>query len=262
MTNVASLEAANTLVGETAKAKQAMTTDDFMKIMLTELTNQDPLEPMKNQELLNQIASIQELQSSQAMTESFESITNRFDDFMGQLGTFLNREQLSSASKMIGQMVSGISTDGRSAFGKVVAVKLEANNVLLELDTGETIKINDMTRLGGSSTKDIVGSLVMGTTLDGQNFLVGLVDSVKVEGDNVTLHLESGAELPLSQATIITPDTAHFLTGLFVEGPDQVQGFVQGYRIDGPGIEGVTLLLDNQEELPLTKLTNIRSSNA
>jgi flagellar basal-body rod modification protein FlgD len=262
MTTVASLEAANTLADTTAKNKQILDTDDFMKILLTELTNQDPFEPMKNQDLLNQISSIQELQSNQAMSDSFTKITDRFDGFMGKLDTFLNREQLSSAGGMIGQMVSGTSINGQAALGKVVAVTMDQNEILLELDTGDTVRLNDMTRLGGNSTDDIIGSLVISSTASGENLIVGVIESIEINGSNITLQLESGEEMSLSEAVIITPDTVNYLKGLFVQGPDDKQGYVQSYRVDGPGLEGITLILDTDEEFGVTELNSIRSVNA
>jgi flagellar basal-body rod modification protein FlgD len=262
MTTVASLEAARPLTDTTAKSKQVLDTDDFMKILLTELTNQDPFEPMKNQELLNQISSIQELQSNQSMADSFTKITDRFDGFMGQLDTFLNREQLSSAGGMIGQMVSGTSTNGQAALGKVVAVTMDQNEILLELDTGDTVRLNDMTRLGGNSTDDIIGSLVISSTAGGENLTVGVIESIEINGSNVTLHLESGEKMSLRDATIITPDTVHYLQGQFVKGPGDKQGYVQSYRVDGPGLEDITLILDTGEQFGVTELNSIRSVNA
>ena len=39
-------------------------TEDFIKMMITQLQNQDPMEPAKNEELLAQMSQIGQLQSS------------------------------------------------------------------------------------------------------------------------------------------------------------------------------------------------------
>ena len=58
MSSVDALSDISSLATEQTNTKQTLNTDDFLKIMLTELTNQDPFEPMKNQDLINQIPTI------------------------------------------------------------------------------------------------------------------------------------------------------------------------------------------------------------
>ena len=65
--------------------------------------------------------------------------------------------------------------------------------------------------------------------------------------------------MDMSEATIITADTVGILLGRFVTGAGGVEGFVVSYRIEGEGIEGVTLILDDAE-LPLTNLQEIRNT--
>ena len=49
-------------------------TEDFIKMMITQLQNQDPLEPAKNQELLAQMSQIGQLQSSTSLQESLKGM--------------------------------------------------------------------------------------------------------------------------------------------------------------------------------------------
>ena len=259
MSSVGSIEGGNTIFNVADKSAQALNSEDFLKILVTELTNQDPFEPMKNQDLLAQIASIQQLESSQTMTETLTDVGDRFDGLVRQLGTFLEREQLQSAAQMIGQFVAGTTPGGQAALGKVVAVNISQDQIMLELDTGELIGLDDMTRLGGNNSNNIVGSLVMAPDVSGEGIVVGIVESLEVNGIEVTLQLASGEVIDMSQATVITADTAGVLLGRFVEGAGGAQGFVNSYRIDGAGIEGVTLILDDAE-LPLTEVQKIRNT--
>jgi hypothetical protein len=177
---------------------------------------------------------------------------------MGHLAGFVDRERLSSTTKLIGETISGMTTDGRFAVGKVMAVNVEGSNVLLEIDTGELINMNDMQRLGGANSQDIIGTLVAGKNDAGES-VVGVVESVETDGQQVLLQLESGEEIALSQSTIITEDTAYLLLGMFIEGSGDTQGYVDSYRVGSePGIDGITLILDSGEEVPLTAVTNIR----
>ena len=261
MSTVDTVGSVSSVFGTDAESQRALDTQDFLKILITELTNQDPFEPMKNQDLLNQISSIQQLESTQNMTKTFTGIADKFNTFMGQLDGFLQRQQLSSATSMIGQLASGKTESGQFSLGKVVGINLNGNDVLLELDTGEQIRLENMTRLGGTESNDIVGSLVAGVN-DKNEDVVGIVESIMINNDSVTLQLQTGEKLLLSNATLINSDTAHYLLGQYVEGPGGINGNVTSYSINGEDIEGITLILDDGTELPLVDVTKIQNNPA
>lgn len=70
-----------------------LTSEDFLKMMITQLQNQDPLEPTGNEELLNQISQMRSLQSNIELSDSLKSITGS--------------QRLSTAASFIGQSVTG-----------------------------------------------------------------------------------------------------------------------------------------------------------
>ena len=204
-----------------AKEQQSISTIEFMEIMITELTSQDPFEPMNNQDLVNQMAIIQQMQSNQSMTDSFDTLMDKFDNL-------LYRDSLNTASNMVGEMVSGPTSSGGWTTGRVIAVSAEGDNVYLELDTGQAIEWNDVERLGGNSSEDIVGTIAVGQSEDGVT-VAGVVKAVELNEEEVILHVENYtskeiSKVPLSQASLIDSDTADLLVGRFVEGPDVDSG--------------------------------------
>lgn len=68
-----------------------LTSEDFLQMMITQLQNQDPLEPTGNDELLNQISQMRSLQSNIELGDTLNSITNN--------------QQLSSAASFIGKTI-------------------------------------------------------------------------------------------------------------------------------------------------------------
>src|SRR5262245_40861864 len=68
-------------------------TEDFIKMMITQLQMQDPLEPAKNQELLAQMSQIGQLQSQTQLTTSLQSM--------------VLQNNLGAAGNLIGKMVQG-----------------------------------------------------------------------------------------------------------------------------------------------------------
>jgi len=244
----------------TSKTSQALSSDEFMRLLITQLTNQDPLEPMSNSELLQQISGIQQLQASQSMTDSMDQMSSQF-------GSYLMQQQLTSASQLIGQVISGTDSDGNPAIGRVSSVLVEDNAVYLQIDTGQKIAFTDVSRMTSDSSQSILGTVATGMVNGGN--VTGIVQSMKVEGETVTLVLSTSnssgeaktVELPLSSASILNKDTVGYLTQKYVEGFDgdaKKTGYVTGYQMEDDGT--INLILDDDAVLPLTGLYRIQTS--
>ena len=105
--------------------------EDFIKMMITQLQNQDPLQPAKNEELLAQMSQIGQLQSSTELQTS--------------LKTIMLQNNLSSAGNMIGKMVQGQDERGNPITGLVNSVHVVDGAVSLELDNGKALSLSNVT---------------------------------------------------------------------------------------------------------------------
>ena len=114
-------------------------TEDFIKMMITQLQNQDPLEPAKNQELLAQMSQIGQLQSSTTLQESLKGM--------------VLQNQIGSASALIGKTVQGLDSQDDPVTGLVNSVKVGADGVSLELDNGKTLLLTRVTQISPSQIK-------------------------------------------------------------------------------------------------------------
>ena len=112
-------------------------TEDFIKMMITQLQNQDPLEPAKNQELLAQMSQIGQLQSSTSLQESLKGM--------------VLQNQIGSASSLIGKTVQGLDADDDPVTGLVNSVKVGADGVSLELDNGKNLMLSRVTQIAPST---------------------------------------------------------------------------------------------------------------
>jgi len=99
--------------------------EDFVKLIFTELRNQDPFKPNDSSELLKQIDSIRSIQTNMELGERLEKVANS-----SQLGT---------VADLIGRYVKGISTEYTPVAGTVVSVHPTSNGALLELENGSYI---------------------------------------------------------------------------------------------------------------------------
>ena len=104
--------------------------DQFLGLLITELQNQDPLNPMDNAQMLAQISQIRQIGS-----------TNKFTD---TLTTVAIGQELSMASGLIGKEVSALDINSKDVKGIVdrVAVQTDAkdNNIRkVQVHIGDSI---------------------------------------------------------------------------------------------------------------------------
>jgi flagellar basal-body rod modification protein FlgD len=52
--------------------------DDFLKLMIAQLNNQNPLEPQANAEFVAQLAQFSQVEGIQNMSKGFESLSNSY----------------------------------------------------------------------------------------------------------------------------------------------------------------------------------------
>ena len=106
-------------------ASQELGKDDFLKLLLTQLSNQDPTRPMENTEFIAQMAQF----------SSLEQMTNMSTEF-AKLANMLNSNE---AVSLLGKNVT-ISTGDTSVNGVVEAVtrgedpQVEVNGMLYSMD--------------------------------------------------------------------------------------------------------------------------------
>tara|TARA_B100002019_G_scaffold208692_1_gene181370 strand:- start:579 stop:1007 length:429 start_codon:yes stop_codon:yes gene_type:complete len=78
-----------------AKSSAALQMDDFLQLLTSQISNQDPLEPMKDTEFISQMANIASLEQMQQFTKGFETFASSQKDLVAQayLGKMVNISQ-------------------------------------------------------------------------------------------------------------------------------------------------------------------------
>lgn len=167
--------------------------EDFFKLMIADLLAQDPLKPMDNQKLLEQIASIRDIEASSQVSDSLHSL--------------IQQQRFGSASGLIGHYVEALSPQSGSVVsGVVTGVAFGANGLaVLELDTGDHVALSDLqlVRSLEQIAKAYVGQWVSADTIqDGALQRVeGVVTEVKSAAGAIMLELDNGEQVPLSAVT-------------------------------------------------------------
>lgn len=131
MSQIPSIDLTGTaLRSTTPNGFSALSSEDFMRIMFTQLANQDPFQPSDSSALLEQMNSIRSIEAN--------------IDLMERLDTLVFENKLSSASNLIGKEVEGLSIEGDRVSGTVETVLRQGQNVILQLDTGRRLSIDNI----------------------------------------------------------------------------------------------------------------------
>jgi len=94
--------------------------EDFLKILLTQLTYQDPLKPMDNQQFMAQMAQFTNLEQTQQLNDNIKTLIT-------------NQAALQSVG-LIGKTVD-ITTQAGTASGTVIALSLAGSAPMLTVRT-------------------------------------------------------------------------------------------------------------------------------
>ena len=88
----------------------AMQMDDFLQLLTSQISNQDPLEPMKDTEFISQMANIASLEQMQQFTEGFEMFASSQKDMVAQayLGKMVN---ISEGGLEVSGLVDSVEKD-------------------------------------------------------------------------------------------------------------------------------------------------------
>ena len=132
--------AANTTSSATGtNALQSISVSDFTQMLVTELQNQDPTQPMSNTDLMNQISQIQAIDTNQQLTSTLQSVA------LGQ--------SIASAGSLIGATVTGTDSSGNTVSGMVSSVSIANGSAMLNVGSS-TLSLNNITQISpaGSSS--------------------------------------------------------------------------------------------------------------
>ena len=105
-----------------ASASASLSREDFMNILLAEMSHQDPMNPVGNQEFLSQLTQLETLEATNQLTAGIE--------------TLVAIQRLASAGALIGLTVRASGADGQEIVGTVDKVILQGNEVAVSVNGG------------------------------------------------------------------------------------------------------------------------------
>ena len=113
-----------TATGSSAAQKATLDYNSFLKLLIAQLKNQDPTNPMDSTEYVAQLATFSSVEQAIQTNERLDSI--------------LTNAALSQAESMLGRFVE--SPDGFVS-GRVTSIRIEQDGATLILEGGEQIAL-------------------------------------------------------------------------------------------------------------------------
>lgn len=107
--------------------KNELGKDDFLKLLIAQLTNQDPLDPLKDQDFIAQLAQFTALEQTTNMAKGIETLT---------------KLSMTSAVGYVGRVVGYTDDEGNSKAGTVQYVEFKDGAVTLKLTDGSSLALD------------------------------------------------------------------------------------------------------------------------
>ncbi len=128
VTGVASRQSASAATSATTEAKPTNTLDynAFLTLLIAQMKNQDPMEPMKSSDYVAQLATFSQVEKSVQTNE--------------KLSALMVSQNLALAESLVGKTVVDTMT---SLGGVVVAAKVVNDGVMVLLDSGEEFLVGE-----------------------------------------------------------------------------------------------------------------------
>lgn len=114
----------------TASITSQLGQQQFLQLLVAQLQNQDPMDPVKQEDTIAQMAQFSTLEGIEALNANFSS--------------FMKLQQLSQGSSLVGKTVSWLDKNGVTQQGVVDSIAVKDG--VMQLKVGETeIPIDNVT---------------------------------------------------------------------------------------------------------------------
>lgn len=191
----------------------------FLRLMTTQMKNQDPLDPMKSSEYTQQLAQYSQVEQSVQQTNALKEILNRMSaqdmasaanyigreaSFDGAISSLDNAGGSASWTYTVARPAASVSATISDANGRVVQ-QLTLN---ADATTGRVVwdgqTAGGTRAAGGPYSLTIAATDAAGNAVPVRVTATGIVKSVEMAGGQVMLGLGGGTKLPVSSLIAVS----------------------------------------------------------
>jgi flagellar basal-body rod modification protein FlgD len=189
---------------------------EFLKLMMAQLKNQDPMQPMENGEFLGQMAQFSTVTSVGEMAKELKGLSEQMSSSrILSSGSLIGRSVLSSGN--YGELAEGRTLDGAVRLTEpvdgAVYIRNAVGQVMETFELGAVGKgdypfswdgalAGGMNALPGRYQVDV--AVTRGGKTEAAKALLYIpVNSVSTQGQEIILNLDNGAKVPLTQVSTL-----------------------------------------------------------
>lgn len=181
--------------------------DDFLKLLMTQLQNQDPSNPMDNTQFIAQMAQFSSLEQMTNMNSTFEKFITQqqqsqlisYNQFVGKEITWHKLNELEDGTTKI-----------EEGTGKVVSIQFKNDSIQFILEDGMKLEPGNISQVRDSKNESnmLQASMMIGKTVTYLNDLKeevsANVKSVSFKGGASSFKLDDVANTVLTPSQIIS----------------------------------------------------------
>jgi flagellar basal-body rod modification protein FlgD len=216
-----------------SNAYDKMDLSSFINILVTEMQNQDPLNPMDNSQILTQMSQIKAIGSNDKLTKTLTSL---------QL-----QQDMATGSALLNQTVTGLNTNNKMITGVVDKISVADGKVQVHVgDNTVAIKnIASMNNVSSDTQLELdleTGNALLTKTVSGKNAngktVTGPVEKVTVSDNTVQLNVGQNTISLGDLSTIEGLDSDSLIDTYRESGNSLVNQTVTGLNAEGKLIVG------------------------
>ncbi|AZV42277.1 flagellar basal body rod modification protein FlgD [Peribacillus asahii] len=186
------------------KVGDALGKDDFLKLFITQLQNQDPSSPMDNGEFIAQMATFSTMEQMINIGSKIDTLiqNNKQNDLLNY-STFVGKEIKWHSVEESGDSEEAIIKEGT---GVIQSVQYKGDNVYFLLEDGTKLEPGNISEVHSMPSNSLVtGSELIGKQVtwqdEGGNELSGLIRSVLMSNNKLLYEIddEKGTKLTSDQ---------------------------------------------------------------
>jgi len=205
--SAAALASATAPGPSTSASDAAATSDRFLKLLVAQLQNQDPLSPMDNAEVTSQMAQINTVSGIQQLNTTMQALAGQFAQLQALQGASLVGHSVVVPGNGL-QVTDGVGQGGFELTGPADAVKVEilspGGQVIDTLQLGaqssglHTFDWNAGSATTSSGLRFRVTSTTGGVSSAATTLVKDTVDAVTTSGGTFSLDLANSGLVPYS----------------------------------------------------------------
>ena len=201
-----------TTAAATGSAAEAGSQDRFLKLLVTQLQNQDPLSPMDNAQLTSQIAQINTVSGIATLNTSVQQLSSQFLQMQTLQGaSLIGKDVIVPGNKL--DITDGVGQGGFELAAAADSVKVEVLNAAgTVVDTvqlgASNAGVNSFNWVSGNYDNSSgltfrVTATSGATKLDTTLLMRDTVNAVSTSGNSLTLELDRSGSTPYSSIKAI-----------------------------------------------------------